>query len=209
MKIKSVLLASVLGALAMIPAAANAAVYTTDFATIGSQTGFTGPYSDGGITVEYIGAGSIWTTSQPTAPSGYSWYSNGGGTGYTDIILTGGGTFTSASLLVGSGWYGGGAELTYQLLNGATVVSTGDWGALPAYGSGLITANFSGGPFTEIRVQGPQSSTFDPSNYEALAIGSITLSAVPETSTWVMMLAGFAGLGFLGARRSKAATLAA
>jgi hypothetical protein len=37
----------------------------------------------------------------------------------------------------------------------------------------------------------------------------IASSGVPETSTWVMMLAGFAGLGFLGYRRNKAATLAA
>ena len=38
--------------------------------------------------------------------------------------------------------------------------------------------------------------------------GYITLSpvtVVPETSTWVMMLAGFAGLGLAGYRRSKAA----
>jgi hypothetical protein len=32
---------------------------------------------------------------------------------------------------------------------------------------------------------------------------------VPEPSTWVMMLAGFAGLGFLGYRRNKAASVAA
>jgi hypothetical protein len=35
------------------------------------------------------------------------------------------------------------------------------------------------------------------------------LSAVPEASTWVMMLAGFAGLGFIGYRRNKAASTAA
>jgi hypothetical protein len=34
-------------------------------------------------------------------------------------------------------------------------------------------------------------------------------SAVPEVSTWAMMLAGFAGLGFLGARRNQAATIKA
>jgi hypothetical protein len=33
--------------------------------------------------------------------------------------------------------------------------------------------------------------------------------AAPEVSTWVMMLAGFAGLGFVGYRRNKAATVAA
>jgi hypothetical protein len=40
-------------------------------------------------------------------------------------------------------------------------------------------------------------------------LDNVTYNAVPETSTWVMMLAGFAGLGFLGYRRNKAATLAA
>jgi hypothetical protein len=34
-------------------------------------------------------------------------------------------------------------------------------------------------------------------------------TAVPEPASWAMMLAGFAGLGFLGYRRSKAATRAA
>jgi hypothetical protein len=37
---------------------------------------------------------------------------------------------------------------------------------------------------------------------------SISLTSVPEPSTWVMMLAGFTALGFAAARR-KAATLAA
>jgi hypothetical protein len=30
----------------------------------------------------------------------------------------------------------------------------------------------------------------------------VTTGAVPETSTWVMMVAGFAGLGFMGCRRA-------
>lgn len=40
-------------------------------------------------------------------------------------------------------------------------------------------------------------------------ITNVSVTAVPETSTWVMMLAGFAGLGFAGYRRKKIATLAA
>jgi hypothetical protein len=36
----------------------------------------------------------------------------------------------------------------------------------------------------------------------------ISTGGVPEPSTWAMMLAGFAGLGFLGYRRNKGATLA-
>jgi hypothetical protein len=34
-------------------------------------------------------------------------------------------------------------------------------------------------------------------------------SAVPELSTWAMMLAGFGALGFAGYRRNKAASVAA
>jgi len=34
-------------------------------------------------------------------------------------------------------------------------------------------------------------------------------SGVPEASTWVMMLAGFAGLGFVGYRRNKVVNFAA
>jgi hypothetical protein len=48
----------------------------------------------------------------------------------------------------------------------------------------------------------------DQINIHTLTLNG-SASAVPEASTWVMMLAGFAGLGFLGYRRSKAATLAA
>jgi hypothetical protein len=38
-------------------------------------------------------------------------------------------------------------------------------------------------------------------------ISGVTI-AVPEPATWAMMLAGFAGLGFIGSRRNKLATLA-
>ena len=49
----------------------SATTYTTDFSTIGANKSYIGPYSDGGITVQYVGnTGGIWTTSQPTAPSG-------------------------------------------------------------------------------------------------------------------------------------------
>jgi hypothetical protein len=36
-------------------------------------------------------------------------------------------------------------------------------------------------------------------------VDGVTMSSVPETATWVMMLSGFAGLGFLRYRRKKAA----
>jgi hypothetical protein len=48
------------------------------------------------------------------------------------------------------------------------------------------------------------SGTFVP------LVGSlVTASSVPEPATWAMMLAGFAGLGFLGYRRNKMAAVTA
>ncbi len=35
------------------------------------------------------------------------------------------------------------------------------------------------------------------------------ITAVPEVSTWAMMILGFAGLGFMTYRRRKSATIAA
>jgi hypothetical protein len=46
-------------------------------------------------------------------------------------------------------------------------------------------------------------------NGVALGGASIAGSAVPEPSTWIMMFSGFAGLGFIGARRKKRASVAA
>ncbi|MDN3275914.1 DUF642 domain-containing protein [Frankia sp. RB7] len=40
-------------------------------------------------------------------------------------------------------------------------------------------------------------------------IGGVTISAVPEPSTWAMMMLGFAGLGFMAYRRRAGAVLAA
>jgi hypothetical protein len=55
------------------------------------------------------------------------------------------------------------------------------------------------------------NSTSDPIGYGGLnvAFTSVTITSVPEVSTWAMMLAGFAAIGFVGYRRNKAAALAA
>jgi hypothetical protein len=39
--------------------------------------------------------------------------------------------------------------------------------------------------------------------------GAVGVTDIPELSTWVMMIAGFAGLGFAGYRRARAGILAA
>ena len=58
-------------------------------------------------------------------------------------------------------------------------------------------------------------STLDPGMLVAgglspddLGLG-VTVTPVPEPSTWVMMLAGFAGLGYFGYKASRGTGLAA
>jgi hypothetical protein len=69
--------------------------------------------------------------------------------------------------------------------------------------TGLLTVT-AAGPYSA-------SFNFNTNLYPSadIVIDQAYVVAAPEVSTWVMMLAGFAGLGFVGYRRNKAATVAA
>jgi hypothetical protein len=77
--------------------------------------------------------------------------------------------------------------------------------------SGVFTGTLVSGQTYTIGLVGNPNITGAGGNYSGYVNGDVTwsITGVPETSTWVMMLAGFAGLGFVGYRRNKAATLAA
>jgi hypothetical protein len=126
--------------------------------------------------------------------------------------FNGGQTFTGninqTSLTVGS-------QFSAGIVNPLDVTNTG-WGIFStglAANGGVVAGTFGDGEAGIIVgnggktiVNGFLSDTVASQQLYTNELGS--LSAVPETSTWLMMLAGFAGLGFLGARRNKAATLA-
>jgi hypothetical protein len=86
--------------------------------------------------------------------------------------------------------------------NGVTVLGTETVSGVSAFAPNTAPSfNFtSTGQITQIVI----SSTND-----GQGIGLSTVTGVPEVSTWAMLLAGFAGMGFVGYRRNKAATLAA
>jgi hypothetical protein len=69
-------------------------------------------------------------------------------------------------------------------------------GFVDAVASMSLAASQNGGPKGAIAYSVSDSAT-------------VVASGVPETSTWVMMVAGFAGLGFAGTRRTKTAFVAA
>ncbi len=158
----------------------------------------------------YVGTASITTayTSSFGLQGIGSWYENGGGNGYTDIKLASGGDFQALQFLLTSGWGAQGAVLDYQVLNDGLVVLAGS-SATTNFGPAQ-TVGFSGGGFDEIRLQvqnlnyAPDltPTVFTPTAYEAGAYDSFAaIAAVPEPSTWAMMILGFAAVGFMAYRR--------
>jgi hypothetical protein len=76
---------------------------------------------------------------------------------------------------------------------------------VPLYGPTLSTATFS-----LVLSGGAHTFQLKDQITDILPAGVyVQVESVPETSTWVMMLAGFAGLGFAGYRRNKAAAIRA
>ncbi|MCK1642967.1 hypothetical protein IVA95_36770 [Bradyrhizobium sp. 157] len=88
-----------------------------------------------------------------------------------------------------------GYDVTFLLSNGNTVIKT-------STANGLATSNFFGvtdtTPFTTVLVT---------SGTESLSLNNIrfgvAVSAIPEASTWTMLILGFAGLGLAGYRRAR------
>lgn len=91
---------------------------------------------------------------------------------------------TSSFTLFGGGpssnWGGGPLSFTGNVVFGAE-------------GNGLVMFN---GLVSEISWTNPQSE-----NFYAFTVGEV--GAVPEPSTWLMMIAGFLGLGFLACRKES------
>ena len=86
-------------------------------------------------------------------------------------------------------------------------LSAGSYGVV--FGSGAFGAEGWGGPGgNNDPVGSPNFFTYfqpDGDSWESASLDGarITISGVPEASTWAMMLIGFGGLGFAGARASR------
>ena len=90
--------------------------------------------------------------------------------------------------------------------------------AIVYYTSSFIPVTFSTAPLGGFYLAGPQAYAgseaapqFAPGSFSGLFEGelpsTLTFTAVPETSTWAMMLAGFAGLGALSFRVRRRALI--
>ncbi len=195
-------------------AAHAATLQTTDFIAspdhfngfegiLGGEGGNHGPtYTEDGITVTQVnGQGKdIWTTYMFAGAQGsHAWYPNGGDNGYTSITLQGGGQFGDIDFLAGSGYFGGGLTLYYELALGGSVLQSGSL----AHTSAGHWMGFSGGGFDEVRIRDDYSFTSSlTGGLNAFAIDSIKVtSPVPEPETYALLLAGLGVMGFIARRR--------
>lgn len=181
-------------------------VYTTDFITDATRTGFNGfesiptdatgsyytggwgPYTENGIEVSQINelvstSTSIWvndwTVASPATAQGKSWYPNGGDHGYTQIRMNDGSDFVDVGFRVLSG--GDSSLVLFDLFDDGNLVLSG---SVPfSFGSNRVGGylGFSGGGFDEIHVR---DNTFYPGygeNQNALNIDSIETQGTSGT----------------------------
>jgi hypothetical protein len=154
---------------------------------------------------------------QPTSFGGAGWSGSssssfGGPDGFPDFQ---GGPGWVLGGRAGNGGYGGGAGGNYigsgmPVGGGGGGYTGGDMSLATGFsfgGTSYAAPGFTNLVQTEGANAGDGAASIAPAG---LLLGGSrpTASAVPEPSTWLMMLAGLAGLGFLGYRRTKAASSA-
>jgi hypothetical protein len=179
-----------------IPDPPGGFVFLGNSATISGVTFSTDPAAGGNffsVGTAFLSAdqpvlAAVLSSETPTAGSLIS----------ANILITFAGPVTAFSLNFGTF---DGNDVTFSLSNGdlITTGSTGGSFAVPGF---LGVTDLT--PFTTVLV----TSTDEALNLNNVDFGS-AVSAIPEVSTWAMMLLGFAGVGFLAYRRKNNVALAA
>jgi choice-of-anchor A domain-containing protein len=124
------------------------------------------------------------------------------GTGVTSYIINVTGDFSEPS---GDNWNSLQPDALFNFSN-ATTVAVGNWNAsilAPDAALSILSGDISGSVFAASYLGGGELHN------DNLFDGALPSMAAPEPSTWAMLMAGFAGLGFLGWRRAPKSAAAA
>jgi hypothetical protein len=179
------------------------------FECVGGCTTSNGYYTESGIPVGHLPAGSsagIYAYSDFRSPftngQGNNLWYGGGQIGYESILAASGFSFSAVQFLVGGGYPSSVHNyLNYELLNEGSVV---DKGSMAITSNSMQYVGFSGGGFNQVLIQDSDTiNSFDKRTIDALALDAISAitAPVPEPSTWTMMILGFCSLGFVYRRK--------
>ena len=194
--------------------------YTTAHGTISQIPGYAGGTPDlaavKSFNVSGSGASNALALNAGANPSS----STPEGGGVTQTFTTTGGTATF-SANIAAHWLSQSASVAsiglFSVLLDGVLMDSHDFGIVTANSSGWklldtldFTTTLSAGEHTlSLQV----TRLFAPAiNVEAEYFDNVSLnvtSAVPEPSTWAMMILGFAGVGFMAYRRREGAMIAA
>ncbi len=193
------------------------------FEGMGNTSTFTGPYTEDGITVEYIGSTYIWNEYQAiargdtwneipynattsivsysgAAEGQYSWFTsfNGYSRGYTKITF--GGVIDAVEFQAWSGLYYFAESLQYDVLLDGVSVGAGQISLMDASFFDASFFGFSGVNFDEVRLQAlwnGSHNNFDPNGWDAGTYDSINFggTVVPEPSSLLLICSGLLVLG--------------
>jgi choice-of-anchor A domain-containing protein len=125
------------------------------------------------------------------------------GTGVTSYIINVTGSFVEPS---GTNWNAAAQRDALFNFEDATTVEVGNWKAsvlAPDASISILNGYLDGSLFAKSFLGGGELHN------DGLFDGALPTAAAPEPSTWAMMFAGFAGLGFLGWRRAHKVAIAA
>jgi hypothetical protein len=223
---KRLLVGAALAVLGSITTANATTVWTEWTSGTASPTSGTASGTLGGISVGYTGEmeclncfASNWSPSSTweggpvtSAPPGNSGIQLFGGQSPTVIdTLTFSSLVTNPVLAIVSLGQGG-INASFNFSDSFTLLGGGPsstWGGQSLTSAGNVVSGVEGnglvmftGTFSSISWTNP---TFE--NYYAFSVGSV--SAVPEASTWAMMLFGFASIGLIRYRRKSKQTMMA
>lgn len=169
-----------------------------DFTTVAGGS-FYGAWQATGGGVDFIG--NYW--NGPSATGGHSVDLNGNAKGgITQTFDLGPGTYVLGFWLSGNP-DGGPAEKSVSVtLAPTTPASSYNYTYLATLDANH-NLNYVFHSFVFTTTGGPETLSFISNNEGAYGgvIGGVTISAVPEPSTWAMMILGFAGVGFMAYRR--------
>jgi hypothetical protein len=184
-------------------AGANAAVVFSDnFNTYAEQLNWNPPANWS------VPAGSVDLIGETTSGTDFDFYPGNGG--YVDLD---GSTSAAGTLQTLGSFAAGSYTLSFDLGGNArgdvdktTTITLGDWSTSVTLAS---SSPYALQTFSFTTTGGILSFADAPAGNQNLGniLDNVTLStgAVPELSTWVMMLMGFAGLGFAGYTASRRA----